>query len=407
MAVVLMTLAFLAVWAPVLRHNSCIGACTSRRNDTKRAKAFKNAIRDSFILTLLTHPGVSGLAMKFFRCRSFVLADGNSTVDMLMADYGIPCYDDQWYSFRILVVIVLLVFSAGAPIFIVSILYKKRHILQEKKTRKQFGVFYKSYKPQLYFYEAIVMVFKLALWSSLCAFSWGDDRQLASAMAINVAQLCIHLQLQPYVEYDDDDDDEDDDEERISNDDKAASDSGGANGNKSLEGGSTRPSVQGSWVANPLAGDHSPSAAQTGTGSAAQAKKRSRASLILDYMQAILTRNVLQSVSLVLSTFINFAGLWSKTMTDIISLNQVAEDVLDPAMISRYKHQLDVLSWLLEFLTILALIIFAVALVVKLPRTWKRCAKRCSRLRCPCCRQRREQEMARVTELTNLEQSRG
>ena len=41
------------------------------------------------------------------------------------------------------------------------------------------------------------MVFKLALWSALVFFEHGSEMQLATALVVNVMQLCIHLILLP------------------------------------------------------------------------------------------------------------------------------------------------------------------------------------------------------------------
>ena len=41
------------------------------------------------------------------------------------------------------------------------------------------------------------MVFKLALWSTLVFFEHGAVLQLATALVVNVMQLCIHLTVLP------------------------------------------------------------------------------------------------------------------------------------------------------------------------------------------------------------------
>ena len=38
---------------------------------------------------------------------------------------------------------------------------------------------------------------RLALWSALVFFRHGSEMQLATALVINVVQLCVHIQLQP------------------------------------------------------------------------------------------------------------------------------------------------------------------------------------------------------------------
>ena len=41
------------------------------------------------------------------------------------------------------------------------------------------------------------MVFKLTLWSALVFFDHGSEMQLATALVVNVLQLCIHIELKP------------------------------------------------------------------------------------------------------------------------------------------------------------------------------------------------------------------
>ena len=44
-------------------------------------------IGDTFIVVLMIHPTLSGMAMQFFRCRDI------EGVTYLMVDYGLRCYD--------------------------------------------------------------------------------------------------------------------------------------------------------------------------------------------------------------------------------------------------------------------------------------------------------------------------
>ena len=53
------------------------------------------------------------------------------------------------------------------------------------------------YQPKAYFYEAVQMCFKLALWSALVFFEHGSEMQLATALIFNVIQLCAHMKIEP------------------------------------------------------------------------------------------------------------------------------------------------------------------------------------------------------------------
>ena len=40
-------------------------------------------------------------------------------------------------------------------------------------------------------------VFKLGLWSALVFFEHGSEMQLATALVVNVLQLCVHIEIKP------------------------------------------------------------------------------------------------------------------------------------------------------------------------------------------------------------------
>merc|ERR1712216_756670 len=58
-------------------------------------------------------------------------------------------------------------------------------------------ILYAIYKPAAYYYEAVQMLFKLALWSALVFFDSGSEMQLATALITNILLLCVHLTLLP------------------------------------------------------------------------------------------------------------------------------------------------------------------------------------------------------------------
>ena len=154
------------------------------------------AFRDLFVVVLLLHPSVSGKAMEFFRCREI---DG---VPFLMADYSIECHDDTWYFFLPVVVVVLVFFSLGTPLVIVRVLHARHNdgtLYNEDGTvtPQPLDILYGIYQPRAYWYESVQMFFKLALWSALVFFEHGSEMQLATALVVNVLQLCVHIEFKP------------------------------------------------------------------------------------------------------------------------------------------------------------------------------------------------------------------
>ena len=196
---------------------------------------------------VLMYPGVSGHAMQFFRCRKI---DG---VEYMMVDYSLHCYDGSWLGMLVLVALVLIFLAVGSPVLMAWLLYKKRDKIKdeakadaeeekakaarveeekakaarallpgadgddakgdgggeeknadgdETETEKKppadpLTILYKMYRPEVYYYEPIKMVFKLALWFALVLFDDGSEMQLGLALIINTFQLVVHIYLLP------------------------------------------------------------------------------------------------------------------------------------------------------------------------------------------------------------------
>jgi hypothetical protein len=166
-----------------------------RRDAVKWAGAIKGRLRDTFLLVVLLHPTVSGQAFYHFRCRSV-----NGT-QYLMADYSLTCYDSTWYGMLGLVLPTIVGFSFGMPILFARLLWKRRTELQDPETKKLLGVLYMSYKPHLYWFESVTMIFKLALWATLVFFDHGSHFQHATSAAICCIQLGIHAHFEPYQDW--------------------------------------------------------------------------------------------------------------------------------------------------------------------------------------------------------------
>eukprot|EP00947_MAST-08B_sp_MAST-8B-sp1_P003830 g3830.t1 len=70
--------------------------------------------------------------------------------------------------------------------------------LQEEETKKLLGMLYMTYKPDLYWFESVTMLFKLALWATLVFFEHGSQFQLAMSAAICWLQLGVHARFEPF-----------------------------------------------------------------------------------------------------------------------------------------------------------------------------------------------------------------
>eukprot|EP00947_MAST-08B_sp_MAST-8B-sp1_P000011 g11.t1 len=73
-----------------------------------------------------------------------------------------------------------------------------RNMLDDPDTKKLFGMLYMSYKPDAYWFESVQMLFKLALWASLCFFKDDPQIKIAVAQFICFLQVALHAHLKPF-----------------------------------------------------------------------------------------------------------------------------------------------------------------------------------------------------------------
>ena len=166
-----------------------------QRSASKWAGAIKARLRDTFLMVVLLHPTMAGMAFYHFRCQNV----GNTSY--VMTDYSLVCGDETWHWMLIPVLFVIIFFALGMPLLFAFVLWRRRHKLRDETTKQLLGMLYLSYKPHLYFFESIIMFFKLALWATLVFFEHGSQFQLATSAVLCVLQLGVHARYEPYEDY--------------------------------------------------------------------------------------------------------------------------------------------------------------------------------------------------------------
>jgi len=144
----------------------------------------------------LMYPGVSSTVLSLFVCKDI---DSKS---YLVSDFTIYCYDDRWWKFFPLVLIMVFVYPVGVPSFFLFVLYRARHTLHWPTTKMQLGFLYDAYNLEAWWFELADMIHKLTMTSLLKFFP--VDIQMPSGMVAVVIYLWVILMAQPYLRRDDD-----------------------------------------------------------------------------------------------------------------------------------------------------------------------------------------------------------
>eukprot|EP00947_MAST-08B_sp_MAST-8B-sp1_P003406 g3406.t1 len=172
-----------------LRH--CAGG-----NAEKWREAVKARLRDTFLIIVLFHPTLSGMAFYHFRCQTV------ANTSYLMADYSLVCGDETWHWMLIPVLFVIIFFALGTPLLFAFVLWRRRHkLVDDPQTKQLYGMLYAAYKPGRYYFESVIMLFKLGLWAILVFFKHGSQFQLAASALLCVVQLGVHARYEPYEDH--------------------------------------------------------------------------------------------------------------------------------------------------------------------------------------------------------------
>ena len=182
---------------------SWIWHCSRRKPWNSRARS--GPWRDTFLLLLLLHPTISGQAFYHFHCSPFINktkeADSGNWVDRtryLQIDFSLECYDETWNIMLLPVTIVIIFVAFGMPLLFALTLFKRRATLEEPQTKRLLGFLYYPYRPSMYAFESVVMLFKLSLWATLVFFEHGSQFQQALSAIICFIRLSVHARLEPF-----------------------------------------------------------------------------------------------------------------------------------------------------------------------------------------------------------------
>lgn len=131
--------------------------------------------------------------MQFSNC---VQVEG---VMYLKADFSVLCYDEKWWSFYVVFLIVGIVYILGLPMGVFFYLYSRRNKLDRPEILDSVGWMYTPYKRNAYFWEIQEIIRKMILSGGLIVLSDFPSLQLAAALMFAIFFHQIHAIWKPHA----------------------------------------------------------------------------------------------------------------------------------------------------------------------------------------------------------------
>jgi hypothetical protein len=137
----------------------------------------------ALIVLFLLHAPVSQRIFHYFVCHDIA---GRS---FLLVDYSLPCAGDKYMTFRLVPVLMLIIFTIGFPVVIFLLLFVNRKHLHTARVRSQLGFLYVSFRPNAgEFWEVHELTRKLLLMGALILV---DNTRLRIVLALLVCLVSV------------------------------------------------------------------------------------------------------------------------------------------------------------------------------------------------------------------------
>ena len=166
------------------------------RRQAQRNKGDKIAL----LVLLLVFPGIVNQAFSVFRCRTFAGVEGQ----FMEKDLSVKCYVGEHATYMILAGIAIAVYACGVPLLLFVILYTNRNHLHDHQSDThalvfdRLGQFYWHFEEDWYFWEVLVLCFKLLLTGLMCVVAHGSPYQTLLAFLISSIYSMLLLRESPY-----------------------------------------------------------------------------------------------------------------------------------------------------------------------------------------------------------------
>jgi hypothetical protein len=114
----------------------------------------------------------------------------------LRPDLRLTCFPFNGYHYFAMFMMAFYVF--GFPTFTLYVLYKRRNMLADPIVVAQYGFLYTPYKPHAYWWEAQIIVHKMALTAGLVLLYQSAIVQCSAAFALSVMSWAMHSNYKPF-----------------------------------------------------------------------------------------------------------------------------------------------------------------------------------------------------------------
>lgn len=152
------------------------------------------------LLTFLVYSPVSSILFQMFACDD--LEDGKT---YLRADYRIECDSTKHRTLQVYAVLMMLLYTAGIPIFFGIILYSNRRVLQDEEAREDDPVaasmsnLWELYKPNRIYFELVECARRVSLAGIVVFIYPNTAAQVAVALMMGGFFMLVSEAAAPYA----------------------------------------------------------------------------------------------------------------------------------------------------------------------------------------------------------------
>jgi hypothetical protein len=155
----------------------------------------------ALLMLLLMYPSIANQAFSIFRCRSI---PGIAEKTFMEKDLSVQCLEGTHLEYLFIAAAAIAVYAVGVPAFCFWLLYKHREHLHDHSKgehaliRHRLGGLYLHMEEKWYFWEILVLIFKLLLTGLMCVVAQESPYQALVGFLICAVYAMMLLRETPY-----------------------------------------------------------------------------------------------------------------------------------------------------------------------------------------------------------------